>query len=91
MSGSTFNLSLRDIEDLLAERGITVSFEAIRLWCNKFGLKYVRRLKKKHQGFGDTFFIDEVFVKIDGEQCYLSRAVDRVCGGLSDSWKYAAA
>ncbi len=72
-----FNLSHRDIEDLLAERGITVSYEAIRLWCNKFGLKYVRRLKKKHQGYGDTFFIDEVFVKIDGEQRYLWRAVDQ--------------
>jgi putative transposase len=62
---------------LLAERGITVSYEAIRLWCNKFGLKYVRRLKKKHQGYGDTFFIDEVFVKIDGKQHYLWRAVDQ--------------
>ncbi len=72
-----FNLSQRDIEDLLAERGITVSYEAIRLWCNKFGLKYVRRLKKKHQGYGDTFFIDEVFVKIDGKQHYLWRAVDQ--------------
>jgi len=72
-----FNLSHRDIEDLLAERGITVSYEAIRLWCNKFGLKYVRRLKKNHQGYGDTFFIDEVFVKIDGKQHYLWRAVDQ--------------
>jgi len=72
-----FNLSHRDVEDLLAERGITVSYEAIRLWCNKFGLKYVRRLKKKHQGYGDTFFIDEVFVKIDGKQHYLWRAVDQ--------------
>ncbi len=72
-----FNLSHRDIEDLLAERRITVSYEAIRLWCNKFGLKYVRRLKKKHQGYGDTFFIDEVFVKIDGKQHYLWRAVDQ--------------
>ncbi len=72
-----FNLSHRDIEDLLAERGITVSYEAIRLWCNKFGLKYVRRLKKKHQGYGDTFFIDEVFVKIDGKQHYLWRGVDQ--------------
>jgi len=72
-----FNLSHRDIEDLLAERGITVSYEAIRLWCNKFGLKYARRLKKKHQGYGDTFFIDEVFVKIDGRQHYLWRAVDQ--------------
>jgi len=40
-------------------------------------LKYVRRLKKKHQGYGDTFFIDEVFVKIDGKQHYLWRAVDQ--------------
>ena len=56
---------------MLAERGIAVSYESIRLSCNEFGLKYVRRLKKKHQGFGDTFFIDEVFVKIDGKQHYL--------------------
>jgi putative transposase len=43
-----FNLSHRDIEDLLAERGITVSREAIRLWCIKFGAIYTRRLKRKH-------------------------------------------
>ena len=72
-----FNLSHRDIEDLLAERGITVSYESIRLWCNKFGPKYAKRLKKRHQGFGDTFYIDEVFVKIGGKQQYLWRAVDQ--------------
>jgi len=72
-----FNLSHRDIEDLLAERGICVSYEAIRLWCNRFGPKYAARLKRKHQGYGDTFFIDEVFVKIDGQQHYLWRAVDQ--------------
>ena len=72
-----FNLSHRDIEDLLAERGIIVSYEAVRLWCNKFGPKYVARLRRKHQGYGDTFFIDEVFVKIDGKQHYLWRAVDQ--------------
>ena len=72
-----FNLSHRDIEDLLAERGITVSYESIRLWCNKFGPEYARRLKKRHQGFGDTFYIDEVFVKIGGKQQYLWRAVDQ--------------
>jgi putative transposase len=65
------------IEDLLAERGITVSHESIRLWCNKFGPKYARRLKRKHRGYGDTFFIDEVFVKINGKQHYLWRAVDQ--------------
>ena len=72
-----FNLSHRDIEDLLAERGIIVSREAIRLWCIKFGAIYTRRLKRKNRGYGDTFFIDEVFVKINGKQHYLWRAVDQ--------------
>ena len=72
-----FNLSHRDIEDLLSERGIDVSYESIRLWCNKFGRQYAKRLKRRHQGFGDTFYIDEVFVKIQGKQQYLWRAVDQ--------------
>ena len=72
-----FNVSHRDIEDLLAERGIEVSYESIRSWCNKFGPHYARRLKRKHQGYGDTFYIDEVFVKIQGKQPYLWRAVDQ--------------
>jgi len=72
-----FILSHRDIEDLLAQRGITVSREAIRLWCIKFGALYTRRLKRKHRGYGDTFYIDEVFVKINGKQHYLWRAVDQ--------------
>ena len=72
-----FSLSHRDIEDLLAERGITVSRESIRLWCIKFGALYTRRLKRKHRGYGDTFYIDEVFVKINGKQLYLWRAVDQ--------------
>jgi putative transposase len=72
-----FNLSHRDIEDLLAERAITVSRKAIRFWCIKIGAIYTRRLKRKHRGYGDTFFIDEVFVKINGKQHYLWRAVDQ--------------
>ena len=72
-----FNLSYRDIEDLLSERGIIVSYEAIRLWCIKFGPNYARHLKRKHHGYGDTLFIDEVFVKISGKQYYLWRAVDQ--------------
>ena len=72
-----FNLSNRDIEGLLSERGITVSYETIRLWCIKFGAIYKRRLKRKHRGYGDTFFADEVFVKINGKQNYLWRAVDQ--------------
>ena len=77
-----FNLSHRDIEDLLAERGITVSREAIRLWSIKFGGLYARRLKRKHRGYGDTFYIDEVFVKINGKQHYLWRAVDQDGEGM---------
>jgi transposase-like protein len=72
-----FNLSHRNIEDLLAERGVIVSREAIRLWCIKFGALSARRLKRKHRGYGDTFYIDEVFVKINGKQLYLWRAVDQ--------------
>jgi putative transposase len=72
-----FNLSYRDIEDLLAERGISVSRESIRLWCVKFGAVYTRQLKRKQRGYGDTFYIDEVFVKINGKQHYLWRSVDQ--------------
>jgi len=72
-----FNPSSRDIEDLMAERGIAVSYEAIRLWCIKFGSKYAKRLPHRLQGYGDIFFIDEVFVKIEGKLQYLWRAVDQ--------------
>jgi len=84
-----FNLSHRDIEDLLAERGIIVTRESIRLWypkhslrswgglCVKFGALYARRLKRRHRGYGNTFYIDEVFVRVNGKQHYLWRAVDQ--------------
>ena len=72
-----FNLSHRDVEDLLAECGITVTYESIRLWCIKSGATFARRLWRKHQGYGDTFYLDEVFVKIRGQQHYLWRAVDQ--------------
>ena len=61
----------------MAERGIAVSYESIRLWCIKFGSKYAKRLRRRHQGYGDTFYLDEVFVKIRGVQHYLWRAVDQ--------------
>jgi len=72
-----FNLSIRDVEDLLAERNISVSYEAIRLWINKFGPKFTKRLCRRHSGFGDTYYLDEVFVKIGGKQHYLWRAADQ--------------
>jgi len=72
-----FGLSLRDVEDLLAERGVSVSSEAIRLWCGKFGLDYARKLRRREGRLGDTWFLDEVFVTIRGERHYLWRAVDQ--------------
>ena len=70
-------LSFRDVEDLLAERGIIVSYETIRQWCAKFGPDYARRLKR-HQGrLGDTWFLDDVFITINGQRQYLWRAVDQ--------------
>jgi len=72
-----FCLSFRDVEDLLAERGIFVSYETIRLWCQKFGADYVRKLKRRQGRLGDTWHLDEVFIRINGKQQYLWRAVDQ--------------
>jgi putative transposase len=83
-----FNLSHREIEAILAERGITATRESIRLWCIKFGALYARRIKRRHGGYGDTFYIDEVFVKINGKQHYLWRAVDQG-GGVVDMYPQA--
>ncbi|MFT5100434.1 MAG: putative transposase [Flavobacterium sp.] len=82
--GSTLDAAVYGpfIEDLLAHRGIIVTQESIRLWCNKFVSKYAARLRRKHQGYGDTFFIDEVFIKIDGKHCYLWRAVNQDDGDV---------
>jgi hypothetical protein len=72
-----FCLSFRDVEDLLAERGITVSYETIRQWCRKFGTRYARRLKRREGRLGDTWYLDELFVTIQGQRQYLWRAVDQ--------------
>jgi putative transposase len=72
-----FCLSFRDVEDLLAERGIIVSYETIRIWCRKFGPGYARNLKRRQGRLGDSWHLDEVFVRINGRQHYLWRAVDQ--------------
>ena len=72
-----FTLSLRDIEDLLAERGITVSYETIRQWCATFGPHYARRIRKSSGPRGNCWFLDEVTVSIQGQRRYLWRAVDQ--------------
>jgi putative transposase len=73
-----FCISLRDVEDLLAERGIVVSYETIRQWCNAFGPVYARRIKRSRGRLGDTWYLDEVYiVTVRGERRYLWRAVDQ--------------
>jgi hypothetical protein len=72
-----FCLSFRDVQELMLERGIEVSHEAIRLWTLKFGAQYARRLRRRDGRCGDTWYLDEVFCKINGELVYLWRAVDQ--------------
>ena len=72
-----FCLSFRDVEDLLAQRGITVTYETIRRWCSKFGRDYAHQLRRRQGRLGDTWHLDEVFVTIGGRRQYLWRAVDQ--------------
>ena len=72
-----FSLSFRDIEDLLAQRGVEVSYETIRQWCEKFGREYAARTRRKQTRRGDIWHLDEVFIRIRGRQYYLWRAVDQ--------------
>ena len=72
-----FCLSFREVEELLAERGITVTYETVRQWCRKFGPAYARKLKKRQGRLGATWHLDEVCVSIQGEPQYLWRAVDQ--------------
>ena len=77
-----FPLSLRNVEDLLHERGIEVSHETIRFWWNRFRPIFAAELRKKRKGrmralLGCRWHLDEVFVKINGERHYLWRAVDQ--------------
>jgi putative transposase len=72
-----FSLSYRDVEELMAERGVTLSHEAVRYWCRKFGQAYASALRHRHPRPGDKWHLDEVFLTIDQERHYLWRAVDQ--------------
>ena len=74
-----FTLSFRDIEDLLAERGILVTHETIRQWCLRFGQEYANSIRRRRPQPGDKWHLDEVFIKVCGEThyLYLWRAVDQ--------------
>src|SRR5260370_16908274 len=71
-----FQLSLRDIEELLFERGVTVTYETIRCWCDKFGKGFAHRVKAARRKPGSTRHLDEMFVTLRGEPHLLWRAVD---------------
>jgi putative transposase len=71
-----FPLSYRDVEDLLAERGIDVSYETVRRWALKFGRAYAFRLRRSRPRSDARWHLDEVFVTINGKRMYLWRAVD---------------
>jgi len=72
-----FALSYRDVEELLAERGVIVTPEAVRQWCRKFGQHYANTLRRRRVRPGDKWHLDEVFVAINGVTHYLWRAVDQ--------------
>ena len=72
-----FGLSLRDVELILAERGIAVTHESIRRWCMKFGSEFAARLRRRRPRPGDTWHLDEVFIRINGQLHHLWRAVDQ--------------
>src|SRR5258705_5633028 len=72
-----FALSFRDVEEMLAMRGVSLSYETVREWCLKFGQTYANGLRHKSPRPGDRWHLDEVFLKINGQLHYLWRAVDQ--------------
>jgi putative transposase len=72
-----FSLSFRDVEELLSERGIKVTYEAIRKWCRKCGQPYANHLRRRRPRPGDKWHLDEMVLTIKGKHHYLWRAVDQ--------------
>ena len=72
-----FSLSLRDVETIMATRGIVVSDETTRAWDLRFGRQFANELKRRRPKSGDTWHLDAVFIRISGKQHYLWRAVDQ--------------
>jgi putative transposase len=72
-----FALSYREVEMMMARRGVAVSYETIRQWCLKFGQAFANELRRRRPRPGDKWHLDEVVLKIKGQLCYLWRAVDQ--------------
>jgi transposase-like protein len=71
-----FTMSFRDVEELLAQRGIEVSYETIRCWTIKFGPQIAENLKKRRPAPSPRWHLDEMICKVGGLRMYLWRAVD---------------
>ena len=71
-----FTLSFGDVEDLLAERGLDISYESVRCWVLKFGTAYARKMRRRRPRPDSRWHLDEMFVSIQGKTMYLWRAVD---------------
>lgn len=71
-----YALSLRDVEDLLAERGVIVSYESIRVWCQRFGTQLAAKIRRDRPAPADKWHLDEVVIMIRGQKNWLWRAVD---------------
>src|SRR5260370_42201562 len=80
-----FTLSYRDVEDLLVERGLEVSYETVRRWVLKFGPLIARKLRQRRPRPSDRWHLDEMVVRIAGKRMYLWRAVDHEGEGLDMS------
>jgi len=72
-----FAVSFRDVEEMLAMRGVALTYETVRQWCLKFGQTYANGLRRKSPRPGDRWHLDEVFIKINGRLHYLWRAMDQ--------------
>jgi putative transposase len=73
----SFNLSLRDVQEIMAKDGVTVSHETIRQWCRKFGQRFAEKLRQYQAPPADKWHCDEAQLKVNGRTYYLWRAVDR--------------
>ena len=72
-----FALSYRDVEEMMAVRGVQLTYETVRAWCRKFGQTYANHIRRRRPQLGDKWHLDEVVLKINGKTSYLWRAVDQ--------------
>lgn len=72
-----FQLSFRVVEEMMLAQGVNVSYESIRTWCSKFGQQYARAIRRQRTSSGDTWHLDEVYLRISSRIQYLWRAVDQ--------------